>query len=41
MRRFNSPFGPFTVTVYPSKSTVTFSGIGTGVFPILDMINSP
>jgi len=32
MRRFNSPFGPLTVTVNPSKSTVTFSGMITGVF---------
>jgi len=41
MRRFNSPFGPYTVTVNPSKSTDTLSGINTGVIPILDMINPP
>ena len=38
---FSSPFGPFTVIVNPLISTDTLSGIGTGDFPILDIINSP
>src|SRR5690606_35318638 len=31
--RDNSPFGPFTETVLPSRVKSTVSGTGTGIFP--------
>ena len=36
--RSSSPFGPFTLTVRPSRETVTLSGTGTGFFPMRDMV---
>ena len=38
--RSSSPFGPFTLTVRPSRETVTLSGTGTGFFPMRDMVFS-
>src|SRR6478609_11006684 len=32
-----APFGPFTLTVWPSTLAVTPAGIGTGFFPTRDM----
>src|SRR5438132_1615337 len=38
---FNSPLGPFTVTVVPSAVTFTPLGTLTGILPILDIVRSP
>src|SRR5438552_12064276 len=38
---FNSPLGPFTVTVVPSAVTFTPLGTLTGILPILDIVCSP
>src|SRR3954452_665057 len=35
------PFGPFTVTLWPSMLTSTPEGTGTGSFPIRDISTSP
>src|SRR5262245_30325745 len=35
------PLGPFTVTVWPSRVTVTPAGTGTDFFPIRDILVDP
>src|SRR3954467_9136786 len=37
----SSPLGPFTVTVWPSRVTVTPEGIATAFFPIRDISVDP
>src|SRR5450755_3930869 len=37
---FSSPFGPFTLTVFPSTVAVTPFGSATGFLPIRDIMRS-